>query len=844
MQLNAQNIAINETNNQPDESAILDISSNTKGLLIPRMTQMQRLAIGAPAKGLLLYQTDTDSSGFYYYGGAEWLWLPGNASKSSWRITGNGATDSAIHFLGTTDNQPIMLRQNNLPMGQLNSKMHNFFIGGGSGENNVGQMNTGYGDSTLSRNSTGYANTAIGYRALAGGAEITGIANVAVGPNTLPAATSASNNVAIGSSAQGSLIKGTANIAIGTQTLRNADSTSYNIAIGQQTLFTTKESFNTAVGYQALAFANRKYNTAIGYQTGYFNNYLQTNPEFGIENTYLGHGAGFYANTGSKNVVIGHRAMVGSGYYNADVPANDGYKRNVAIGDSAMHFNIGSDNIAVGFQALTHNVEGTRHVAIGAQALFRTNAPYPNTAIGYNSQDSNRIGGANTSVGSYTLTKNKEGYNNTAIGNAAMYEAENLSTPSALKNNTAVGNDALRLVKYSGETAIGAGALRNDTGSVLNTAVGFYAMYQHRKGNNNTAVGTSSLELDEEGIQNTAIGVNAMYSRKRGENNTAIGYAALTNDSIGVGNTAVGTGSLNSNKSGSYNTAIGLDANTNTDNLINATAIGARAMVGQSNSLVLGSINGINNAIADTKVGIGTITPDSLFSIANKVSIGNSGSIQFDNNVSVMQYLFKSGSFNAARMIFAHSPSYSNWGMQYHDATDRINFVNAGSPVTTIDLAAGRVGIGVASPSYQLQLSTDQAAKLTTSTWTTTSDIRLKKVDGTYTRGLQEILQLQPIRYHYAAGNARNLATDVQAYGFSAQAVQVLFPEAVTQEADGYLSLNIHPILIAYTNAIKEQQQQISELQQQLNQAKADQQSIQQLLQRVAQLENKSAKAQ
>lgn len=48
----------------PDVSAKLDISSTTKGLLVPRMTATERGAIATPAKGLLIYQTDGEA-GFY-----------------------------------------------------------------------------------------------------------------------------------------------------------------------------------------------------------------------------------------------------------------------------------------------------------------------------------------------------------------------------------------------------------------------------------------------------------------------------------------------------------------------------------------------------------------------------------------------------------------------------------------------------------------------------------------------------------------------------------------------------------------------------------------------------------
>lgn len=74
----------------PAPSALLDIDAapgNNKGILIPRLTAIQRLAISAPANSLLVF--DTDSSCFFYW----------NATTSNWKSlcgtnqgTGNGAT--------------------------------------------------------------------------------------------------------------------------------------------------------------------------------------------------------------------------------------------------------------------------------------------------------------------------------------------------------------------------------------------------------------------------------------------------------------------------------------------------------------------------------------------------------------------------------------------------------------------------------------------------------------------------------------------------------------------------------------------------------------------------------
>jgi hypothetical protein len=49
----------------PDASSILDLTSNSQGILTPRMTTEQRNLISSPANGLLIYNTTT--SGFNYY---------------------------------------------------------------------------------------------------------------------------------------------------------------------------------------------------------------------------------------------------------------------------------------------------------------------------------------------------------------------------------------------------------------------------------------------------------------------------------------------------------------------------------------------------------------------------------------------------------------------------------------------------------------------------------------------------------------------------------------------------------------------------------------------------------
>jgi hypothetical protein len=61
----SQGAAVNADGTAADNSAMLDVKSSSKGVLVPRMTNAQRNAIASPAKGLLIYQTD-GTEGFYF----------------------------------------------------------------------------------------------------------------------------------------------------------------------------------------------------------------------------------------------------------------------------------------------------------------------------------------------------------------------------------------------------------------------------------------------------------------------------------------------------------------------------------------------------------------------------------------------------------------------------------------------------------------------------------------------------------------------------------------------------------------------------------------------------------
>jgi len=82
-------MAVNTTGSVADNSAMLDVSSTAKGILIPRMTQTERDAISSPATGLMIYQTD-GTAGFYYYNGSAWTAIGGGGG------TPTGAAGGAL----------------------------------------------------------------------------------------------------------------------------------------------------------------------------------------------------------------------------------------------------------------------------------------------------------------------------------------------------------------------------------------------------------------------------------------------------------------------------------------------------------------------------------------------------------------------------------------------------------------------------------------------------------------------------------------------------------------------------------------------------------------------------
>jgi len=116
----AQGVSFSPNGAVPNANAMIDMNvaalGTKTGLLIPRMTAAQRLAIAGPADGLWVFQTDnatSGGSGLWYYdtnAGGSWNRL---ATGNGWQIVGNASVPA--YFAGTSDAADFVLGTSGIP---------------------------------------------------------------------------------------------------------------------------------------------------------------------------------------------------------------------------------------------------------------------------------------------------------------------------------------------------------------------------------------------------------------------------------------------------------------------------------------------------------------------------------------------------------------------------------------------------------------------------------------------------------------------------------------------------------------------------------------------------------
>lgn len=237
-----------------------------------------------------------------------------------------------------------------------------------------------------------------------------------------------------------------------------------------------------------------------------------------------------------------------------------------------------------------------------------------------------------------------------------------------------------------------------------------------------------------------------------------------------------------------------------------------------------------NSLIYDngTNIGIGTTSPQAKLDVVGGIRLGPD---VFISGVSTNKWLIRSPADGRTDLyLVPWTGTAWNW---YNVFTFSYN---------------GGLGIGLTAPTSRLHLSADSAAKPSTNTWTISSDARLKTNIFPYTKGLKEILQINPVTYKYngkggighnkirfkdpATGEdteTETVDTELLAktnVGVIAQDIQAVVPEAVSShkgkineddaEETDILDFNSHSLTFILINAVKELNAQIDSLKEQI----------------------------
>jgi len=406
-----------------------------------------------------------------------------------------------------------------------------------------------------------------------------------------------------------------------------------------------------------------------------FSNWTSTYPSFEVLNT----------NQTNNNVSLFQFSDVASGAAHAGIGAvatnhtnkfgdlffftkgNDGYQPRMGIYSGKVGIGLTTPNFLLD---VAGDINTSTQLNIGGNRVFAT----PGT--------NNLFAGAGAGAVN-------QGTNNTFVGfNAGNANTTNINFPANENsffgshagelNTTGIRNSFFGSYAGSGNTTGNDNSIFGDRAGVLNN------------GSANAIFGTGAGFDNTSGSINSFFGRNAGNQNSTGSNNSFFGGLAGNNNTTGSNNSFVGENAGLSNTAEDKNTFIGANSN-GLAGITNATAIGANASVTQSNSLVLGSIAGVNGAdpSADTNVGIGTTAPEQRLSVAGAVNID-----QANQNSGTTGFALTFGHASGEGVGSKRTSGGNQYGLDFYTLfTNRMSISQTGD-----------VGIGTTSPFARLDV--------------------------------------------------------------------------------------------------------------------------------------------
>jgi len=354
------------------------------------------------------------------------------------------------------------------------------------------------------------------------------------------------------------------------------------------------------------------------------------------------------------------------------------------------------------------------------------------------------------------------GAGNTALG----YNA--LSANSTGTNNTATGYQALGGATVTGtnNSAYGQQALYSNTSGGSNIAYGNYALYSNTTASNNTAVGYQAGYSNQTGAYNLYLGYQAGYAAT-GSYNTFVGSGNGTTGSTGG---QITSGSKNTILGGYNGNQGGLDIRTS------------------SNYIVLSDGDGNPRGIFDNSGNLGLGVTPASWSGRTAFQVGTAGQMNYGAGIS-----------NGGSM------AYGNNGYWNGSADKAIS--NGYSQIVALnDNGTGRVIIlttsGTSSAGASISYTAGPYVSAGGTSWTNSSDERLKNITGLIANGLESVNTLRAARYTW-----KDDSTNKPKVGLIAQDVQKVLPEVIetftkynsedTTEYLGVTYTEVIPLLVA-----------------------------------------------
>jgi hypothetical protein len=242
---------------------------------------------------------------------------------------------------------------------------------------------------------------------------------------------------------------------------------------GNVTVFCTSDS---KTGFGGMLTATKTIDMPQGGVYGYAN-YELLKAQPAQSNLFFGNASGNFSATGTENVALGDNALsnltTGTGNIaigQAALNANTGGQYNVSIGYvSSQYAENTIGNVSIGKSSLNANTSGGINTAIGYNSLAAMTSGNQNTAIGANALNALTSDSYNVSIGGFSGTKLTSGSGNVFIGrgagNGATQKTDAVNsiaigyaTDTTADNQTVLGNTSITSCHIRGDISLDYGA--------------------------------------------------------------------------------------------------------------------------------------------------------------------------------------------------------------------------------------------------------------------------------------------------------------------------------------------------------------------------------------------------